>query len=412
MTRPVLAAALALAATALFLLPGCAVNPVTGRHELALVNVSEQEEVDMGRKAYGPAVQEQGGFYRDPALEAYVQEVGMRVAKVSHRPAVPYTFRVLNSSVANAFALPGGSVVINRGLVASLSNEAQMAAVLAHETGHVTARHSLAAYQRSIGENLLLQGISAATGGQQIVVGLSSVTASLMEKGFSRDQERESDALGMEYLAAAGYDPKGMVQLQEYFYKELEGGKNPMFLEGLLRTHPVSKERLDNARSRIAEKYSDPGTRWPLGFNETVYAQKTMRLREVQKAYDLADAGEKLFAEKKYDEALAKFREAAAKEPRQAPFHAAIGRTLLAQGKGKEAEAPLRKSIALDDEQYAPHLLLGALLRNGRDPKGAIAELNRSMELLPTKTAATLLSQAYTDVGDGANAKKFADMAK
>ena len=123
----------------------CAVNPVTGRSELAIVSISEEEEAALGAKAYMPAVQQQGGFYQDKELEEYVQGVGMRLARVSHRPNLQYRYRVLNSSVPNAFALPGGYIVINRGLLVGLSNEAEMAAVLGHETGHVTAKHSLAA---------------------------------------------------------------------------------------------------------------------------------------------------------------------------------------------------------------------------------------------------------------------------
>jgi predicted Zn-dependent protease len=93
----------------------CAVNPVTGRSELQIVTFSEEEEVALGGKAYVPAVQQQGGFYRDPELSEYVQGVGMRLARVSHRPNLNYRYRVLNSSVPNAFALPGGYIVINRG---------------------------------------------------------------------------------------------------------------------------------------------------------------------------------------------------------------------------------------------------------------------------------------------------------
>ena len=128
------------------LLYACAVNPVTGRSELSLVSFSEAEEVRLGAQAFTPAVQQQGGFYRDRELENYVQQVGMRLARVSHRPDLDYRYRVLNSSVPNAFALPGGFVVINRGLLVGLSSEAELAAVLGHETGHVTAKHSLASY--------------------------------------------------------------------------------------------------------------------------------------------------------------------------------------------------------------------------------------------------------------------------
>ena len=121
----------------------CAVNPVTGRSELAIMSFSREEEVSLGAKAYVPAVQQQGGFYRDKALEEYVQGVGMRIARVSHRPDLDYRYRVLNSSVPNAFALPGGYVYVTRGLLPLVNNEDELAGVVGHEIGHVAARHSV-----------------------------------------------------------------------------------------------------------------------------------------------------------------------------------------------------------------------------------------------------------------------------
>ncbi|MBM2829157.1 MAG: hypothetical protein HW408_1689, partial [Actinobacteria bacterium] len=191
------------------LIYSCAVNPVTGKSELSIVSFSEEEEVALGSKAYSPAVQQQGGFYRDRELEEYVQSVGTRVARTSHRPGLNYRYRVLNSSVPNAFALPGGFIVINRGLLVHLSSEAELAAVLGHETGHVTAKHSLAGYQRALAANLLLTGVSVAAGGKTGVMEVSSITTSLLENGFSRDQEREADWLGIDYMVKAGYSPEG-----------------------------------------------------------------------------------------------------------------------------------------------------------------------------------------------------------
>lgn len=390
----------------------CAVNPVTGRSELSLVSFSEAEEVKLGAQAYTPAVQQQGGFYRDRELEAYVQEAGMRLARVSHRPNLDYRYRVLNSSVPNAFALPGGFIVINRGLLVGLHSEAEMAAVLGHETGHVTAKHSLAGYQRALAANILLAGVAVGTGGKQWAMDLSGVTASLVTNGFSREQEREADWLGIDYMVKAGYNPMGAVRLQEYFYQELEGGRNPMFVEGIFRTHPFSKERLDNARARIAERYAgiarDPG----YTFNEEIFRRKTAQLREVQKAYDIADEGDKLFQEKRYGEALAKYEAAAAREPDQAPFHSSIGRIHLVQKEYGKAEAPLRRAIRIDDEFFEPHLLLGALHYQRTEYRAAIPELSRSMDLLPTKQAAAMLSKSYEAIGDSENAKKYAEMAK
>lgn len=390
----------------------CAVNPVTGRSELSIVPFTEEEEAALGAKAFSPAVQQQGGFYRDQELEEYVQQVGERLARVSHRPNLRYRYRVLNSSVPNAFALPGGYIVINRGLLVGLSSEAEMAAVLGHETGHVTAKHSLAGYQRAVAANVLVSGVVLAAGGRKGVQEISGITASLIENGFSREQEREADWLGIDYMVKAGYNPAGAIRLQEYFYRELEGGKNPMFVEGLFRTHPFSKERLDNARARIAQRYPDTVKNPNYTFNETIFRQKTARLREVQKAYTVADEGDKLFREKRYDEALSKYREAARMEPAQAPFSASIGKVHLVRQEYAPAEAALRRAVDLDGESFEPRFLLGALKYRQREFRAAIPELERSMDLYPTKQAAGMLSKAYEAVGDAANAKKYAEMAK
>src|SRR3972149_6102387 len=270
----------------------CAVNPVTGRSELALVSFSEEEEAALGAKAYTPAVQQQGGFYRARGLGAY--------------------------------------------------------AVLGHERGHVTAKHSLAGYQRALAANVLVTGIVVAAGGRAGVQELSGITASLLENGFSRDQEREADWLGIDYMVKSGYNPEGAVRLQEYFYRQLEGGKNPLFLEGLFRTHPFSNERLDNARARIAQRYPETAKNPNFTFNETIFRQKTARLREVQKADEIADEGGRLFKEKRYDEALAKYHGAARKEPGQAPFHSSAGRVHLVRKEDGLAENELRRALDLD----------------------------------------------------------------
>jgi len=391
---------------------GCAVNPVTGRSELAIVSFSEEEEIALGAKAYTPAVQQQGGFYRDRELEEYVQAVGMRIARASHRPNLKYSFRVLNSSVPNAFAVPGGAIVINRGLLVTLSSEAEMAAVLAHETGHVTAKHSLAAYQRAVAGNALLSGVSLVAGGGSAAQLLSNVTANLIQSGFSREQEREADALGIDYMVRAGYSPNGMVRLQEFFYKELEGGKNPLWIEGLFRTHPFSRERLENTRAKVAKDYPDTLRDPRFTMNEEVFLRETARLREVQKAYDVADKADKLFKEKRYDEALARYQEAARMEPGQAPFHSSIGQVHMVRKNFAAAEGAFRRAIDLDGEYFEPRLLLGATRYQMKEYRAAIPELERSMELFPTKEAATMLSRSYEAIGDRARAKKYADMVK
>jgi predicted Zn-dependent protease len=261
-------------------------------------------------------------------------------------------------------------------------------------------------------ENILVSGIVLGTGGRAGVQELSGITASLFESGFSREQEREADWLGIDYMVKAGYNPDGAVRLQEYFYRELEGGKNPLFVEGLFRTHPFSKERLDNARARIAERYPDTVKNPNYTFNETVFRQRTARLREAQKAYAIADQGDKLLKEKQYDAALAKFRAAARMEPDQAPFHSSAGRVLLIRKEFGPAEEELRRALALDNESFEPHYLMGALRYQRGEYRAAIPELSRSMDLYPTKQAAAMLSKSYGALGDAVNAKKYADMAQ
>jgi len=213
-------------------------------------------------------------------------------------------------------------------------------------------------------------------------------------------------------MVKAGYNPEGAVRLQEYFYRQLEGGKNPLFLEGLFRTHPFSKERLDNARARIAQRYPETAKNPNFTFNETIFRQKTARLREVQKAYEIADEGDKLFKEKRYDEALAKYHGAARKEPGQAPFHSSAGRVHLVRKEYGLAENELRRALDLDGESFEPRFLMGGLRYERREFRAAIPDLERSMELYPTKQAAAMLSKSYEALGDAANAKKYAEMAK
>ncbi|MCG8429277.1 MAG: M48 family metalloprotease, partial [Chromatiales bacterium] len=209
---------LALALLMLLQLTGCATNPVTGKNELALV--SESQELAIGNKQYAPSRQMQGGDYiLDPELAEYVQQVGQRLAAVSDRD-LPYEFVVLNDSTPNAWALPGGKIAINRGLLVELNSEAELAAVLGHEIVHAAARHGAKGMERG----MLLQGAIAVAGVaardsdySQLAVGAAAVGANLINQSYSRDAESESDYYGMQYMARAGYDPHAAVDLQETF---------------------------------------------------------------------------------------------------------------------------------------------------------------------------------------------------
>ena len=206
---------LIIALSTTFGLSGCAVNPVTGKNELSWI--STDDEINIGRQQYLPSQQSQGGqFLADPALNDYINEVGKRVANAGDRD-LPYEFVVLNNSVPNAWALPGGKIAINRGLLLELKDEAELAAVLGHEAVHAAAKHGANSLQRS----QIMQGLVVATSigasttdyGNYIVGG-AQVGAQMIGQKYGRDAELEADYYGIKYMSLAGYEPAAAIGLQ------------------------------------------------------------------------------------------------------------------------------------------------------------------------------------------------------
>ena len=232
------------------LLQGCAQNPATG--ESNFVMMSERQELELGR-SYSQEIAKQYPRYADEKLQAYVQQVGERVASHSHRSDLAYHFTVIDSPDINAFALPGGYIYIHRGLLAYLSSEAQLAAVLGHEVGHVTARHSVQQQSQSQAWGILGQAVAIGTG-----VGaagdVTSALGSAFVRGYGRDMELQADGLGAQYLARAGYDPQAMIEVVEvlksqddYARDEAAKAGKPAptsSYHGIFDTHPGNDQRL------------------------------------------------------------------------------------------------------------------------------------------------------------------------
>lgn len=231
-------------------LAGCAVNPATGRTDFVMM--SEAQELALGRDAHRQILQ-QYPRYADEALQAYVQHVGERVARHSHRGQLDYHFTVIDSPDINAFALPGGYIYIHRGLMAYLGSEAELAAVLGHEVGHVTARHGVRQQSQSTAWGILGQAVAMGTG----VGAAADVTGALgtaVVRGYGRDMELEADGLGAQYLARGGYDPQAMIEVvrvlkaQEDFARDQaarRGEQQPAGgYHGLFDTHPDNDRRL------------------------------------------------------------------------------------------------------------------------------------------------------------------------
>lgn len=239
-----------LAAGLAALLAGCgATNPATGRSQYTPF-LSPAKEKKLGATEHPKILAEFGGAYDDPALAAYVEAIGRAVAAKSELPADGFTVTLLNTPMVNAFALPGGYVYVTRGLLALANSEAEIAGVLAHEIGHVTARHTAERYNRAVGGGLLATAVGVITG-NKAVAGLAQLGAQGWLAGFSRDQEYEADSLGIRYMSRAGYQPMAQAELLQSLgnHDRLQKRLNPG-LEGgpsFLATHPQTPDRVRRA---------------------------------------------------------------------------------------------------------------------------------------------------------------------
>jgi len=226
---------------------GCATNPATGGSMLSLV--SEGQEVQMGQQ-YMAEVEREQGVYADPALNAYVDSVGQALAAVSERPDLPWSFRVVDDPVVNAFALPGGPIYLARGIMAHFNSEAEMASVLGHEIGHVTARHIVEQMSRQqIAQLGLIASMIAVPDLMPYSQSISGALGVVFLK-FGRDDESQSDELGFRYMTRLDYDPQGAVDMFEIL--DRQGGESTRAIPEWASTHPDPGNRIAAARQRIA----------------------------------------------------------------------------------------------------------------------------------------------------------------
>lgn len=218
---------------------GCATNPVTGENQFMLV--SPEQELQMGAQ-YAPLIEKElGGRIQNARLQNYVNNVGQSVARISHLPGLRFSYIAVNDKMINAMALPGGYIFVTRGMLEKLDTEAQLAGILAHETAHVTARHSAQAMTTQIGLDMALSvATKNRSGGASQAAGLG---AQLLSLNYSREHEHEADVIGMRYTIRAGYDPYAMIETMEIL--ERESSVRPI---EFLSTHPNPGNRKDNLR--------------------------------------------------------------------------------------------------------------------------------------------------------------------
>jgi len=369
-------------------LGGCITNPVTGKSELGLITPAR--ELAIGQQNYVPAQQSQGGqFTVDPALTEYVSSVGKRMAATSGVD-LPYEFVVLNNSVPNAWAMPGGKIAINRGLLTELKSEAELAAVLGHEVTHSAARHGAKSMQRG----MFLQGAMVATAiissqrteYANALVGAAQVAAGLVSTKYGRDAERESDLYGTRWLAEAGYDPMAAVALQETFVR-LSEGRRTDWLSGLFSSHPPSQERVENNTRLVAKLREEGAIRPDAELGEARYAKAMGFVNSRKDAYQAQDDARKALGEGQIDEALTLINKAIAAEPREASFHGVRGDIRYKQKRWDDAITNYSRAIEKDSRYYHYYLGRGMATVQDRNQRGAKNDLETSLKLLPTATA-------------------------
>lgn len=241
---------------------GCSQNAATGRSMFTPLAGSIQSDVEIGQREHAKLVKAFGGVYDNRKLQSYVDRIGKRLAAQSEYPDLPYTFTIANSPIVNAFALPGGPVTVTRGLLALADSEAELASVLGHEIGHVTARHAAERQSRQLMAQIGLMGLAVATGSRQ-VADIASYGAQAYLQSYSRTQEMEADRLGARYIERAGYEVDAMVAFLDSLYDQsrveaamlgLPEGKVDEF--NMMATHPRTKDRVAEAM-RIAAVTAD-----------------------------------------------------------------------------------------------------------------------------------------------------------
>jgi predicted Zn-dependent protease len=237
-----------LAAVVLATMAACATNPATGRREVTLM--SEAQEISLGKESDAQIRQEMG-LYDDPELQRYVSDIGQRLAKLSERPTLPWQFAVVDQPAVNAFALPGGFIYVTRGILPYLDDEAELAGVLGHEIGHVTARHAAQQYTRQIGGTVGLIALGVFVPAAREFGQASQQAMGLLFLKYGRDDELQADSLGVRYSSAGNWDPEGVPGMLTTLGRLDEAAGDRKGVPNFLSTHPEPLARVNEIRPAV-----------------------------------------------------------------------------------------------------------------------------------------------------------------
>jgi len=360
---------------------GCAVNPVTGEQQLMLVTEDQEMNIDRSNSPhqfsadYGPAL--------DNNLNSYIHRTGMTMAKSSHRPQMPYSFRAVNATYVNAYAFPGGSIAVTRGLLLSLENEAELAGLLGHELGHVNARHTAERMSKGILISAIMAGVSAYVQLEHqkyapLVAGLGGIGAGLLLASYSRDDERQADDLGMEYMVRANHSPQGMVGLMDVLRSTSR--HKPSAIEMMFSTHPMSEERYRTAVQSTQTKYK-AAQNYP--FNRDRYMDRTAGLRRIKGAIEEMQNGEKAMMRKQFHTAESHFRSALRQAPGDYAALLMMSKCQLAQKKHDSARHYAQRARHVYPREAQAHHISGMAKMMGRRYGSAYEDFAGYERMLP-----------------------------
>jgi predicted Zn-dependent protease len=362
-------------------LAGCATSPVSG--ERILVGMSEEEERQIDRQVAPHQFSQDMGAVQDEAVNRYVAGLGGRMDDLTQRPNMPYSYRVLNANYLNAYTFPGGAMGVTRGIVTELDNEAELAALLGHEMGHVNARHAAQRQGQAMLSQAAVVGLAVAAsavdsswGGLAAIGG--QIGASALLASYSRDNEREADGLGQDYMVKAGYPASGMVQLQSLLVRESK--ETPSLLETMFASHPMSSERLANAQRLAESKHAASLKANP---QRERFMDSTASLRRLKPAIDACKKGETAMARKQLPTAQGEFASALKLAPQDYAANLLMARCLAAQGRQKDALRYADAARSIYPQEAQAHKLAGVLQLAEKNPGAAVQSFEQFDKLLP-----------------------------
>lgn len=361
---------------------GCSVNPTTGKRQLMLMSASEERNIDQQHAPH--QLSGDYGVVQDKVLQTYVADLGQRIGSLSHRPEMSYSCHALNANYINAYAFPGGTMGVTRGILLSMESEAELAALIGHEVGHVAARHTAQRMTKQTLAGIAVAGAGIALGSQTnntttaLALGLGGIAAGALLASYSRSDERQADSLGVEYMTRAGYSPDGMVDLMNMLQNL--SGRQPSMIEQMFSSHPMSDERYRDAQREATGRY---GQHRNLPMHRERYMDNTASLRRIKPAIEQQQRAETLLGQGKHAEAITALESSLKIAPRDYTGLVMLGKAWMMQEQYAKARPYLQQAIEVYPQEAQAQHLDGVVALQQKQPDVALNRFQTYQRLLP-----------------------------